>query len=464
MSVRPAPPFDVWAWTQCQAETWSAALDPAGRGRQLAALRLERLIAAAQAGSPLYRRHASGARALADFEPVSKKLLMAQFDDWATDRRITRGAVDAFVADPAAIADGWLGRYLVWTSSGTSGEPGVFVQDGASLAAYDAIDSLRLRAVGRNPVPLGAWGMGRCFAFLGATGGHFAGHVSMERLRRLAPPPWAPRVELLSVLEPLRELAARLQALQPDVLITYPSAASALARLQAAGTLTLKLRELWLGGEQLSAAQRELVRGAFGCPVRNSYGASEFFSMAFECSEGRLHLNDDWVILEPVDRHLRPVAPGEESHTTLLTNLANRTQPLLRYELADRVRFTCEACSCGNAFPVIEVQGRADHTLELPGRDGRAVTILPLALETAIEEEAGVTLFQVLDRGAAGIELRFEAGVADPRAAFAACRKVMLAFFARHGALPVRISQGKAPPRQQARSGKVRRVLVDAGD
>ena len=40
---------------------------------------------------------------------------------------------------------------------------------------------------------------------------------------------------------------------------------------------------------------------SFGCPVANSYGASEFLSLASECAEGSLHLNSDWAILESVD-------------------------------------------------------------------------------------------------------------------------------------------------------------------
>ena len=58
------------------------------------------------------------------------------------------------------------------------------------------------------------------------------------------------------------------------MLITYPSCADALAQAQAAGRLHLRLREVWVGGEQLTEAQRTHVRAAFGARLRNSYGAS----------------------------------------------------------------------------------------------------------------------------------------------------------------------------------------------
>jgi hypothetical protein len=39
----------------------------------------------------------------------------------------------------------------------------------------------------------------------------------------------------------------------------------------------------------------------------------------------------------PVDQDYRPVLPGEPSHTVLMTNLANRVQPLIRYDQGDSV-------------------------------------------------------------------------------------------------------------------------------
>ena len=143
----PAPPFDPWLWLQAWNETWAAGLAPT-TAAWLREQRLAALMACALRDSPLYRRRASGAQRLADFEPVDKAELMLHFDDWATDRRITRDAAASFIADTDRIADAWLGDYLVWTSSGTSGVPGWFVQDARSLAAYDAIDTLRLRSAG----------------------------------------------------------------------------------------------------------------------------------------------------------------------------------------------------------------------------------------------------------------------------------------------------------------------------
>jgi phenylacetate-CoA ligase len=457
MSKHPAPPFDAWLWLQAWQETWAAGLVPA-LALSLREQRLAALLSCAIADSPFYRRHAHGPL-LSDFAAVGKAELMQHFDDWATDRRITRAAAAAFIADSTCVADAWLGQYLLWTSSGTSGVPGWFVQDARSLAAYDAIDALRLRGNESLPTSLGAWGPGERFAFVGASGGHFAGWVSLERLRRIAPVGLRPRIDLLSVQRPLLQVAAELGALQPTVLITYPSCAAALAQLQQAGALQLNLHEVWLGGEQLSPAQRDLVCATFGCKVRNNYGASECYSIAMECAEGRLHVNDDWLLIEPVDAQLRPVPAGVLSHNTLLTNLANRTQPLIRYRLDDRIRVLPDGCACGSRFTAIEVQGRCADTLTLRDTRRRAVTILPLALETAIEEAAQVTQFQVIGQPNGALELRFETVVPDARLAFERCHAAIDGLLAAHGVVPTRVTFSRAAPLHEGRSGKLRRVI-----
>lgn len=60
--------------------------------------------------------------------------------------------------------------------------------------------------------------------------------------------------------------------------------------------------------------------------------------MTHECkAHHHQHLNDDRLIIEAVDEQGNPVPNGEMSHKIFLTNLSNFTQPLIRYEITDRV-------------------------------------------------------------------------------------------------------------------------------
>jgi phenylacetate-coenzyme A ligase PaaK-like adenylate-forming protein len=302
--------------------------------------------------------------------------------------------------------------------------------------------------------------LGERLAFVGATGGHFASTVSVERLRRLQP--WlAGRLQGHSFLQPMADLVDALNRQAPTVLMTYPSTALLLAEEASAGRLRLPLCELWTGGEGLSPAMRARVSATFGCPVAQSYGASEFLSLASECRCQRLHLNADWVVLESVDEHHRPVPDGHPGSTTLLTNLANRVQPLIRFELGDRiVLHGPQRCACGSALPVIEVQGRVDDLLSLADASGRTVRLSPLALVTVLEDDAGVFDFQLEQQHAHALSLHIgEAGEAG-RLALQRAERALSRFLREQGLQGVRIEGRCGEPGHAGRSGKVQRVVA----
>ena len=462
---RATPPlYDPWRQAQVGADV--VAMTHASPARLVACQRerLRALLAAARAGSTFYRQRLRGVGddvALVALPPVSKAELMHHFDGWVTDPALELPALQAFVADPANIGEAFAGRVQVWESSGTSGQPGVFVQDVQAMTVYDALEALR-RA---PPRPLQRWldplGLGERYAFVGATGGHFASMVSVQRLRLLNPL-LAGRLRSFSILQPRDELVAELEAWAPTVLATYPTAAAMLADECEHGRLRIRPLEVWTGGETLGAATRARLQQVWGCAVRNSYGASEFLSIAWECDAGHLHVNADWVLLEPVDERHRPLPPGVASCTTLLTNLANTVQPLIRYELGDQITLLDGDCPCGATLPRIEVQGRVDEPLVLRGDDGRPVMLPPLALTTVLEDEARVFDFQLRQRDARTLVLRVGGPAGEAHARLARCHAALLAYLRGQGVTRVRLVDEVGRPVPLGRSGKAQRIVARA--
>ncbi|HEY6687948.1 MAG TPA: hypothetical protein VI094_17245 [Propionibacteriaceae bacterium] len=109
--------------------------------------RLTDLVSYARQHSPYYRALYEALPAespgLRQLPIVSKQQLMAHFDQWTTDPAIKRSSIDAFVADPSLIGHDFLHRYAVWTTSGTTGTPGIFVHDRAALHLYRLLVALR---------------------------------------------------------------------------------------------------------------------------------------------------------------------------------------------------------------------------------------------------------------------------------------------------------------------------------
>lgn len=459
----PPPALDPWLSGSVAADIALAAHAPVDAIAARRARRLARLLAAAAQRSPLYRRMLSGrdpaSLRLQDLPPMRKVDLMRQFDDWVADPAVRLEDVRAFVADPARIAERFQKRYVVWESSGSTGEPGIFVQDARAMAVYDALEALRrpmLRPVQRMLDP---WGLGDTLAFVGALGGHFASTVSIERLRRLNPA-LAIRLHSISFLQSAEGMVAELNAIAPTIIATYPSAAVLLAEERMSGRLNFSPAEIWTGGEDLSAAKRSFVARSFGCPVANSYGASEFLSIASECVHGRLHLNSDWVILESVDRQGHPVPPGETGSTTLLTNLANHVQPVIRYDMGDRVTLHEKPCPCGSGLPVIDVQGRSEDTLHVGAAASGGVSVLPLALSTVLEEEAGLFDFQIVQEGPCALLLRTGLRGIEAELALRRARRALDHFLVAQGAIGVHVRCRSGDAGHVGRSGKVQRVVA----
>jgi phenylacetate-CoA ligase len=468
-SVRPGgDPFSPLAYWSLAPAVWDIWLAAAASREEIAARsarRFAEIVQFALARSPyyaeLYRPLPQADIQPRQVPPVTRGSLMDRFDDWVTDPDVTHEAASAFVTDPGRVGQPYLGRYAAWTSSGTTGEPGLFVHDGQALAVYDALEMLRL---GRGLLAPGFLGSllfaGGRYAMIAATGGHFAGVSSIERMRLLAPA-LADRLRVFSILEPLPRLIEALNEYEPSFIATYPTAASLLAAEQRAGRLGIRPSAVWLGGEMLSAVCRAEVRETFQCRILEEYGASECMSIACECDHGQLHLNSDWVMLEPVDRDYRPVAPGETSHTVLLTNLANRVQPIIRYDLGDSIAFDPEPCACGSPFPVLRVEGRSDDVLGLTNANGDRVELLPLALTTVIEEHAGAHQFQIIQTApdVLGVRLQMPSGAGHAPL----WRKVecaLRAFLDTQGLPAVELHFEPGPLERSEASGKLRRVVA----
>ena len=456
------PASNPWQTWMAYADASGGAYAPQATWQAQRRRRLADLLVAAR-GSPLYRalldRLGGPAARLADLPPTTKAQLRSGFARWVADPAVTLNALREHLREPQRIGEPFLGRYTVWESSGSSGEPMVFVQDAVAMATWDALEAARGPAAQIHPMAwLAGWQGLLRLAFVGAVDGHFASIVSLRRAARLNP--WlGANLRCLSFLQPIDALVAQLAAWRPAVLATYPSMAWVLAQEQAAGRLRLELQAVWTGGETLTPGQRRAIEQAFGAPVRDSYGASECLTIAAECRCMRLHLHADWVILEPIDEHGNPVPPGEVGTTTLLTNLANRVQPVIRYELGDRVRYTGEACPCGSALPVIEVQGRRDDVLSLRARDGRIVHLAPLAVTTVLEEHAGVYDFVLVQRGPRELGLVLH-GAAGSARRLDRARAMLAAWLATQGLTGVSIDarcEGTAVP--LGRSGKTHRLL-----
>ncbi|KUM37224.1 hypothetical protein [Arthrobacter sp. EPSL27] len=210
---------------------------------------------------------------------------------------------------------------------------------------------------------------------------------------------------------------------------------------------------------------RARIAEAFGVAVHDAYAASEFTPLAFDCARGWLHVNSDWAILEPVGADYTPTPPGEPSYTVLLTNFANRLQPIIRYDLGDSVLAKAGPCGCGSPLPAIRVAGRRDDVLRLHAAGGTTVRVLPLAVASVIDSTPGLHRGQLVQTGPATLRLRLEPEPgADAGEVWRAASGKLAGYLAGLELGNVDVVRAEEPPEQGGLSGKFRQVIALAPD
>ena len=430
--------------------------------------RLQQLVAHARATSPFYREHLRALHAtdwrLADIPPVNKSELMADFDNWVTDPRFARERVMSFLSSSAAVGTPLDGA-LIATSSGVTGQPGVFVHDEFAVAVCQAMIVVRgYLAWLRWPQISGFLRHGVREAAIVGTGGHFAGVSWLERARQRAP--WVSRViSVHSAQSPIAALVRELTTVDPTALVGYTSVLRLLADEQIAGRLAIHPLIAATSGETATDGDRALLARAFDCPIKETYACSEALFFGFGCDQRWLHVSADWVIVEPVQADGSPTPPGVFSDSVLLTNLANRTAPLLRYQLGDSVMRRADRCPCGNPLPAFRVAGRRDDTLVMHDATGQPVAISPVAFGLLAEAVPGVRNWQIVQVDRTTLTVRVST---DPTAAptesqeaiAEAFREHLMSVLRAHGVGNVTLVIQEAQLRPDAKNGKFRHVYA----
>jgi phenylacetate-coenzyme A ligase PaaK-like adenylate-forming protein len=293
---------------------------------------------------------------------MTKAEMMASLDDVFTDRGLNRQLVEGALAATAAEPVPILGHYTALASGGVSGQRGVFVSNPetmvGSILSLSRSSMARLAAVGGPPPerPI--------IAIVAAAS---AVHGSRSAVAWNEGSALAFRMVAVPVTLTVTEMVERLNALQPSVLTGYPSVLARLATEQRAGRLRIAPRSVTSSSETLVPEVRAAIAQAFGAPIADQFGSSEGLIGMSAPNDDVLVFNSDLCIVELVDAENRPLTPGVPSAKVLLTNLYNRTQPLIRYELTDSFVRQPDASEHGHLRA--KVRGRADEILHFDGVD-----------------------------------------------------------------------------------------------
>lgn len=362
-----------------------------------------------------FAQHSAHHSAWTGITPIDKKTLA---QDWSKSfsrrhREAPHGLLEGDVPATQALRD-WIQdphnagtlfqeRLLVATTSGTTGERGIFTYSAEDWAAARAITFARVyRSLLLPRRILGAlYERPQRMAFLVGGGGHFMASLLVSYVPKLAYP--FVKTLKMPIDLPFADVVKQLEDFQPHTVHTYATVLPALCAAQQDGKLHINPYVFTVGSESLGIQMRTQMQQVFPTSeLVETYAATECPFMASSCSHGHLHINEDACILEAVDAEHRPVPDGEWGEHVLLTNLVNMAQPLLRYVLSDRIRIIPvdgpqgEPCLCGSPLSRIEVEGRSDDVFYWQDGVGRWQMHPPIPLELLFLRLAGIKQFQLI--------------------------------------------------------------------
>ncbi len=206
---------------------------------------------------------------------------------------------------------------------------------------------------------------------------------------------------VVSTAEPSEKIIKTVGDFNPEALSGYPSSLALLAGAQLDGRLNLHLNMVASSAEVMSDDIFNLVKKAFGCRIINNYCSTEGGEAAMASDTPHLRINEDWIIIEPVDKNgnVMPPDTDEWSDGIYITDLTNGIQPIIRYYMSDKVRIHTYDDGYDGPFSWMEIKGRQGGIFEFCGKP-----IVMTVLDFFIGAE--VLLYQYIQNAPDEMEIR----------------------------------------------------------
>jgi phenylacetate-CoA ligase len=259
-------------------------------------------------------------------------------------------------------------------TSGTTGKPVLlpFSKQDYDLWMQGVVRSLWAGGVRRGDIVHAAFGF---TPFVGL----FGAHDAAERLIGATVVPggsWDSNMRINT-----------LPALGVNVLMGTPTYLLRLGRLATEEGHNLAewgIKALFVTGEMgpaSSPATGERLRTLWHAEVNEFCGAQELNYFAWSCPHGSFHWNEDLVYAEVLNPETKEPVPEGESGELVVTDLRQRTHPVVRFPTGDLVRgFEPRTCRCGRTLKHFKgFVGRVDDVAKI-----RGVSVAQSGIEHAI--------------------------------------------------------------------------------
>ncbi len=164
----------------------------------------------------------------------------------------------------------------------------------------------------------------------------------------------------------------RLMEFKPKILWGFTSAMSELAKYMIDNNLSIgdaspNVAITWAA--PLYDFEEKRIETAFKCKVTNIYGTREVGHIATRCPEGSMHINEESLFVENMKDESNSSATGNE---ILATSLVKVPMPFIKFETGDIGEVVESNCKCGRHLKVINnLLGRTGEVIF--DKDGKMI-------------------------------------------------------------------------------------------
>jgi phenylacetate-CoA ligase len=211
------------------------------------------------------------------------------------------------------------------------------------------------------------------------------------------------RLQAVPLVTSIDDLAARIAAFAPEVLLLRPSVLDELLlHYLREGRRPTSLRFVHTYGEPLRPQLRVDAAEALQVNLWDTYSCEEIGNLAASCPQGDgYHVLAEGALVEVLDEDDRPCAVGDIGRI-VVTDLHNLAAPMVRYDIGDYAEVVAP-CACGRGLPTLgRVVGRERNRVRLPDGGWRWPAVPTLA---RLQQAAPVRQLRLVQQPTGEIEV-----------------------------------------------------------
>ncbi|PNR95139.1 phenylacetate--CoA ligase family protein [Petrotoga olearia] len=324
---------------------------------------------------------------------INKNIMIDNFDKFFKDDQITKNKVEDFLNNNPNPTSLLYDKYHVIHSSGSTGTVGYYLY---SEKEWDFIKAISTRMFSNFTLKR------KKYAFIGAVDGHYAAiSLFLSPLNQTEKFFYKDYI-VMDINKPIKTYLKKLNDFQPDNLTGYPYGIRSLAQFQNEGFLNIHPEVIVCGGEPLLKNVKLFLKEVWkNSKIVDSYATSESLAMGVSREDLKgMYIYDDAVYLEI------------QENKTILTNLYNYTQPIIRYELTDILK---KSKNGGGKWPFTKIEQITGRTELIPffvTQDGEKDFIHPIVIAEFFVK--GVTKFQFIQRNQSSFVFKIVVSPKEP--------------------------------------------------